>query len=110
MAPDQSSFVASSLKRHTAQLQALFGPVSPNYAQFDIVFIRVSEKYVARAIVYMKNGFTGKADFTRWTSLVEGSSEVGILNAMEDPWTVIEDRLSKNTNSEHHGAGITNWY
>lgn len=59
MSLNHSLFVDTSLKRHTAQLQALFGPVSPDYAHSDVITIRVSEKYVARAI-YLGNGLHGR--------------------------------------------------
>lgn len=61
------------------------GPTSSNIAKFDVVQFRNGDKFVARAIGYL-SASVGVHDPKAWVYLVEGSSTVDVINALEDLW------------------------
>jgi hypothetical protein len=73
----------------SAQLQATYGPSNSYFGEFDVIQFKTGTQYFARAIVYIK-GYESTINRSSWTALHLGTSEVGVLNALEDLWSSIQ--------------------
>jgi hypothetical protein len=67
-----------------AQMQAIFVPRSYNDGSFDIMLYQKETCFVAQAIFYQWN--INSESKSNWIYLMDGSSEEGVVAALEDLW------------------------
>jgi hypothetical protein len=62
------------------------------YTKCDVVFRKVGDNFLARGIVYLKPDYDegGVNEHVRWKLLNQGSSEVGVMTALEDLWNRVQ--------------------
>ncbi|KAF9696195.1 hypothetical protein EKO04_005978 [Ascochyta lentis] len=78
--------------------------------KLDILHLKDGTTFVAQVIAYA-GGFSGAHHVhTRWTSLIRGSSEDGVINALEDLWNKLQGEITDEFKTMRFGQRTTEWH
>ncbi|XPS75030.1 hypothetical protein M3J09_007141 [Ascochyta lentis] len=93
-----------------SQLHAIYGPGNNQIGKLDILHLKDGTTFVAQVIAYA-GGFSGAHHVhTRWTSLIRGSSEDGVINALEDLWNKLQGEITDEFKTMRFGQRTTEWH
>ncbi|KAJ8105703.1 hypothetical protein OPT61_g10020 [Boeremia exigua] len=90
-----------------SQAQAASGPLSSGANKFDVLILKEGTVYLARAIVYRRDQIRSGCPYDKWTFIMDGTSEVGVMEALEDLWQKLQNSLSGLARGMQPGQSAT---